>query len=57
MKDMWDCYLQAQDMTWNLFKEMHPKETWQDWLGNYLHLQDDYGNYGNRKILISGYLE
>lgn len=49
MKDMWEYYLQARDMTWKLFKEMHPKETWPDWLENYLHLQDDYGNYGNRK--------
>lgn len=47
MKDMWEYYLQAQDMTWNLFKEMHPKETWPDWLEKYLHLQDDYGNRKN----------
>lgn len=47
MKDMWEYYLQAQDMTWNLFKEMHPKETWPDWLENYLYLQDDYGNRKN----------
>lgn len=37
MKSMRYSYLQARNMVWSIFKEIHPKETWPDWLENCLY--------------------
>lgn len=54
MKSKWDYYLQAKNIAWNKFKELHPQEKWPKWLEQYL-IDDGNTNRDNNwifKILL-----